>query len=148
MAMRPNSIRWFDRLFLAYLLLFSVEYILLYPLLRARDESNQFSANFGAGFTIANMAFGFGVQILLWYLIGRRASNIARWIWVALAAVEVLLISVSIRRALGGHLGLERFALALTIGILRVPMIFCLFRPDASAWFAAKGRPVNPAIFD
>jgi len=23
-----------------------------------------------------------------------------------------------------------------------------LFRPDARAWFAAKGKPIDPAIFD
>ncbi|TKD50718.1 hypothetical protein [Sphingomonas baiyangensis] len=76
-----------------------------------------------------------GVSLLLWYLVARRGSNIARWVLTALVVIGVVLgvlsgLSGSYPTGLLGALGALNSA-------LQVLAIWCLFRPDAAAWFGS-----------
>lgn len=94
--------------------------------------------------TLTVLLFG-GLSVALWYGIARRASNVARWIyvvWMSLSSVSTLYSLADARGIQGSALAVSLVSTALTIA-----SIFCLFKADAVFWLKAKA-PVNPAIFE
>ena len=146
--MRPNAIRWFDRLMLAVFALSVLGGALNYPAARAQLASNAASARLGSGFLIGIMALTLGIILLFWYLIARRASNVAKWIWIVLFVIGLAMLPSSLGRMVQTDLGPVKETLGLINAVLQGVAIFMLFRPDARAWFAAKGKPVDAHIFD
>jgi hypothetical protein len=144
--MRPQSIIMFERLFLASLAIGVLNFILGYDAAVAtlqNDPSTQ-QLGLGGGFAIAVFAVGTGIYLLLWFLIARKAINIAKWILVVLIALSV----ISLMTSLTGSFRLNvTTGLALATYILEVVAVIYLFREDAVAWLKRKA-PADPATFD
>lgn len=142
--MRPQSIVMFERLFLASLALGVANFFLTYSdaveLISKDAAAQQFGL--GGGFLIGIVAVSFAVYLLLWFMIARRASNVAKWILVVFVAFGVL----SALPALTGEWNLT-LMLSLVAYALEVVAVVNLFRPDAKAWLGGKGE-ADPATFD
>ncbi|WP_315760404.1 hypothetical protein [Sphingomonas sp. Y38-1Y] len=127
--MRPPSIIWFERLFLAALLIGLVNSTLVYGQLGAAGGAQPL----GAGVLIFSIGIGLVINVALWYFVARRASNAARWILVVLFVLGLasLLFSVAMGTFPPGAAG----ALGALGWVLQTASIVMLFRRDAAAWF-------------
>lgn len=144
--MRPKSIRIFDWLFLASLLLSLVNSARSYSAITGRfrsDPALAAVAGVGRPFFIISLAIGLGISLALWYFISRRASNVAKWILFAFTAFGVLSVVRNLQQPMFGG-GVMAGMIALTA--LQVVAVFFLFRPDAVAWLEGKA-PVDPDVF-
>lgn len=143
---RPKSIVAFERAFWG-----SVAVGLLGGILGWNDlletyqrESSIAAMGFGSGFLIAVWCISLAFQLLFWYLIARKGSNVTRWIYVVLMGFGIISALATIGNpAMPG--GISRIT-SLASTALTVAAIFFLFRPDASDWFTKK-RQVDPATF-
>lgn len=85
------------------------------------------------------------VSLLLIWLIGRRRSTLARWLYVSLnlaRVAESMIVPLAIlhtRPNFPPMAGVQFTLMAIAIWLL--------FRPDARDWFAGR-HPVDPAVFD
>jgi hypothetical protein len=144
--MRPQSIIMFERLFLASLAIGVVNFILGYGAVVAtlQNDPNTQQLGLGGSVAVAIFAVGTGIYLLLWYLIARKAMNIAKWILVALVALSV----ASLITSLAGPFALNATTiLALLTYILEVAAVIYLFLRDAIAWLKGE-EPADPATFD
>ncbi len=142
--MRPSSIITFERLFFISLALGLVGYFVNYDAAMAQLQADPNTAGMemGGGFMLGAYLFGVAINLLLWYLIARRASNFARWIYAILAGAGAALTLPSLFAT-----GFSLLTATTLVGIvLTAAMIVMLFRPDASDWF--KGEYTNdPDVF-
>jgi hypothetical protein len=140
--MRPRSIVMFERLFLASLVVSAVSSVLVYNTFVA-DPAMQ-ELGFGTPFLVGAFAFSFGLYLLLWFLIARKASNIAKWILVVFLALGVVSYAASLTIEFTPGAG---EVLGLLAYVLEVAAVVFLFRTDAADWFAGH-KAVDPTIFD
>jgi hypothetical protein len=89
------------------------------------------------------VVFSLIVDLLLWFFIARRGSEVAKWIYIVLFAIAV----VGVLRSLfgGGHVelpGLVRILSFLRV-LIEAACAWLLFRPDANAWFKGERTPSN-----
>lgn len=139
MRPRPPSILWFERLALLSIVPGIVSVYLQWNATLATAERD----GFGPGFLIALLALGYGLFLLLLWLVVQRASNVAKWTYVVLSALGFLsLIDVANFGAQGDLL----FGLLLVQYLLSAITLWLLFRADARNWFAGR-IPVDPDIF-
>lgn len=135
--MRPKSIVMFERLFLASLALAALNFALSYEdaaALIANDAGAQ-KMGLGGGFLIGVTAVSTAIYLLLWFLVARMASNIAKWILVVFVGLGVL----SALPALTGTWN-ATLVLSLVVYALEVLALVYLFRPDAKAWLGGEKR--------
>ena len=142
--MQPPSIKWFSWIFLGSVLLATAVAALKFPELKAsliRQEPG--AASLGDGVLILAIALGQGVMLVLGFLVAHRASNIAKWILVAMTVVGFALLLPD----LGGYF--TRLALLPTLSLLnaaaQIVAIGFLFRTDAREWL---GREQSPDLAD
>ena len=135
--MRPPSIVNFERLFLAALALGLIGLVLGFDAATAQLERESALRQLGIGASellIGVSAAWLAIYLLLWFLIARKASNVAKWILVVLSAIGAIFFLP----ALTG-----RWDLALLLNVayyaLELAAMACLFRADAAAWL--KGKP-------
>ena len=141
---RPKAIRWFDWLYFAHL-----APVLAYqgPSFAAifREFPGPFVWSIGSTEGVTWAALGFIWKLVLWAFISRWASRVAKWIlvvWTGVSAVAVpIFVSLPETSALISTFGLWAFSISLVLSIAATIM---LFRPDARAWFAARGKPADP----
>jgi hypothetical protein len=142
--MRPVSIRWFDRLFLTAL-------ALVVPL-NALETWQTFNLG-NSAYLLSSFVLPIIIRYLLWFFISRRASNVAKWLWVFLLGSEVIalpLLSIMV----GGDF-IESFLLHGVLGaavdiiriLLDIVAAIMLFRPDAAKWLASRGKIVDVSVF-
>lgn len=147
--MRPASIVGFERFFLASLALGLINSVLSYRSSMALVQADpaMVEMGFGSGFIITTLAFGFGIPLLLWFLIARKASNVAKWIVVVLTAIGMLSIVMSFSTL--AERGSVTVLISLVTLALQLFAIYLLFRPDAKAWLESKGKigTTDPGIF-
>lgn len=145
---RPPSIVLFEKLYLAVIVIGVIGVVLSWNSLNAMVTSQPgVSASTGSGILIGSLIFGFLIPLLLLYFIARRASNVAKWIFVVLTAFGVYSFIATLSNPLvpkGLLLGVNVVSLILTL--------YCawlLFRPDAKAWLDSKGAegPADPDTF-
>jgi hypothetical protein len=126
--MRPRSIVRFERLFLAAILIGLVNSAIIFGQLSALPGAQPL----GPGFLIGSIGIGVLINLALWWLVARRASNSARWVLTALIALGAASLIFSI------VMGTYPAGLAGVLGavgwLLQFAAIWCLFRPDAAAW--------------
>ena len=145
--MRPASIDWFDRLFLGSLALGIANSALSFGKNLEMMQNSPGGDNFGAAFMIGSLAASMAVSLLLWFFIARRASTIAKWILVIITGLGAIMMVPAI--GMLAEAGVVSLVLALVITALQLAAISFLFRSDAAAWFASKGRDDtnDPTIF-
>ena len=142
--MRPASIVMFDRLFLASLAISVVSFVLSYDTLADQfaNDPAMARAGIGSGLVTGLMIGSVVIYLLLWFLISRKASNVAKWILVVLVALSLYSIAGSI----GGPWGFLTI-LGMLSYALEVAAVVYLFRDDAKAWFRGEAA-ADPAAFD
>ena len=139
--MRPASIVQFERLYLA-----AIAAGLLNAILSWSENLAEVRAQAGVGLgeevMLGVLIAGVLLQLLLWYLIARGASVVAKWIFVVLFVIQV--VSVIAGLAMGGlnARAMPSFAvlLGLAATLLEAGAAWMLFRPDAKEWLASGGR--------
>ena len=136
--MRPQSIVVFDRLFLASLVLALINAVLAYSTLVEEVEADPALAQIGGGpIVIGVVLASLLIPLVLWYFIAHRASNIAKWLLVALVAIGLFFGNFSFS---------DGFSLpaifGLVVTLLQVVAIVMLFRADARAWLEGDA-PAN-----
>jgi hypothetical protein len=148
--MRPASIDLFDKLYLTSFAISVVQAAVSFNESAASLQADPATARFGfgSGFLIAMLLISFSISFLLWFLIARRASNVAKWILVILTAISVPMLAMDYQTiAASGAIVALLTAIAT---VLSLCSIFCLYRRDARDWFASRGRSgrADPAIFE
>lgn len=146
--MRPRSIMIFEWLYLGS----AVLSLLLTPWTFAQSEA-MFQANpalaqfesFGRIMMIVSMVVGITISLVLWYFIARRASNTAKWIFVAITAYGLLsAINLYVNPVMG--MRPPSMLASAPLYVLHLAAMYCLFRKDAVAWLEGK-TPVDPNDF-
>jgi uncharacterized membrane protein len=131
--MRPASIRLFDKVFFASLALGIINTLLSWRLVAsAADDPALRASGMGEGVIVTGLALGIALPVLLWYFVARRASNIAKWLYVVLTAFGLLGLVQALANPLvpkGATLLLSALAV-----VLQIYAAWLLFRPDARAW--------------
>ena len=142
--MRPVSIIYFERLYAAALAIGLVSMVFFWELTMA-DVRSQPGVGLPPGLVdaIAYAVIGAGylIALLLWFFIARRASSVAKWIWLVLFGLSVL--GVVVQMAAGPEIEAS-LAVDIVVTLIEAIAAWMLFRPDARAWFA--GRPASAAI--
>ena len=151
--LRPKSIRWFDRLYLTAIALGMIFSAMsaseIFELSAMHPENNGYFMTT----LFAPVVYRLVIGMPLWFFIARRASNAAKWIWISMLALVVIgspiaLLATAVHPEILLHAGFESMFFIITIPLLYIIAASMLFRPDAKAWFAAKGKPVDPSTFD
>jgi hypothetical protein len=129
---RPNSIIWFERLYLGSMLLGLINSALTWSTVTDRVAATPGAAMLGSGFLIGSMIFGIVINLLLWYFIARRGSNVARIILTVLFGLGVIgMITMFFQ-----PLPLAMKAMPIIAFVLQAIGVFLLYRPDAKPWFS------------
>jgi hypothetical protein len=143
---RPPSIVNFERSFWASTLLGIGGFFYSMGEVRALVDKDPVLSQWDGsmGFVVGAILLSFALMVLLWYLTARRASRIAKWIYVILMAFGIFstLGTISDPAAPKGI----PLVISLFSTLFTVASIYFLFRPDARDWFAR--RRVDPATFN
>lgn len=138
--MRPHSIVLFEKVFFASLAVQLVSTVLSWSQVDAMiDDPAVRAAGIGGGAVAFSMLLGFLLPLLLWYFIARRASNVAKWIFVVLVALSLLPLLSALLNPLVPKGILTIVAVIGTA--LQVYAAWLLFKPDAKAWLEGGARP-------
>ena len=136
---RPKSIVDFERCFLGALAIGVLMAIFGWETMRAQVAAQPNSALLPDWFMPLVLVISWTINLLLWFFIARRGSNVAKWIWTVLVVIGALGL---IPRMLQGTFtpGLLGVVTVVVV-VLNLVATWMLFRPDARAWFA--GRPTD-----
>jgi hypothetical protein len=140
--MRPKSIVLFERVVAASLVLGIVAVILYWETSAAALQQ----AGLGVGVMAGVMVVTFGLFFLLLWLIARRRSRVAGWIYIGLTALSLVTGVIGISAMLEG----DALQLALTViqYVLNLVSVILLLRPDSRDWLAGKDNPQYDQVFD
>lgn len=147
--MRPESIVSFERFYLGGVVVGLVNTMLTWGDMQAELASDPAiaEAGWGTGFMVASVAFTFLIQLLFWYLIARRGSNIAKWVMTVLFVLGLVFTVPMLMGMAPMPGGTTALVLSLAITILQGIAIYFLFRPDAVAWLKGETK-VDPGTFN
>ena len=134
--LRPKSIRWFDRLYFASLAPSLVEttiYILTSPLVSGNHQTTMLTR-------IIILIIVYCISLLNWFYIALRGRPAAKWFWVGMVLLGLILLPSTVERRHHEMLTALRLTMDATGWLLSIAATVMLFRPDAKAWFANRGR--------
>ena len=142
--MRPPSIVMFDRLFLGSLAVSAIGVVIGWQEMAAQlaNEPGVAELGIGSGLIVGMVAVGFAISLLLWFLVAHKASNVAKWILIVLAALSL----ISLPGMMAGPWDLTAI-LGIASYVLEIVALGFLFRDDAKAWLRGQ-RPTDPTTFD
>lgn len=142
--MQPRSIALFSRIFLASLVLTAVLSVFDFPALKAAlVRQDPGAASLGDGVMVLVFGLALAVMLVLWFLIARQGSNIAKWVLVALTVIGFGLTLPDYFAAFRHVRLISTLSLLAALGQL-IAIAF-LFRADARAWL---GREQSPDLAD
>jgi len=144
--MRPVSIVWFERFYLASLVLGLLGSISNWSTISAVTQAAPGASGFVATstFLIMVMAIGYGFSLLFWFLVARRGSKVAKWIFVVFFAIGLLSLPGVLRNPMYNT---PLVAMTLINSLLQLAAVVCLFRADTHDWFNGR-KPVDPDAFN
>ncbi len=131
--MRPQSIIRFEQIFLASLAVGLINVFLTWDTTMATLQADPNTAALGPNFAYITTAFGFGINLLLWYLVARKAVGFVKWILLVLMVIGLVALPSSFAILPPINLGI-----ALVLTVMQAIAIYMLFRPDAKKWFAGE----------
>jgi hypothetical protein len=138
--MQPRSIALFSRFFLPSIALTAILSALNFPALKAAlVRQDPGAASLGDGVMILAVAAALAALVVLWFLIAQRASNIAKWLLVALTLVSLALQPPRVLAILASLDPVALLGLLAALGQL-IAIAF-LFRADARAWLSREQSP-------
>ena len=147
--MRPQSIELFEKVYLGSIALGLVNTALSWGALTASLKTVSDGAmKMGPGVMVGSIVIGLVISLLLWFFVARRASSVAKWIFVVITAIGVFGVLSSLANPLTPK-GLTMIG-GMIATALQVFAAWLLFRPDAVAWLESKGEngPGDPSTFD
>lgn len=126
---RPSSIVTFERIVLLSLALGVLNTFLSWDHTMAMLEEQ----GMGTGSVIGIQVVTTALYLLLLWFISRRASPVAKWIYIVLSVLGILSAVVGLGEvAKAGTLSL---IISIVQYVLLIVSLWLLFRPDAKAWF-------------
>ena len=143
--MRPKSIILFERLYLASLVIMTINFFWRFDGMVAQIQRDPAVAQlgWGEGVMIAIFAISLTISLLLWFFAAHRRSLIAKWILV----IGTVIGLVSLFGTFDPANGVQLIAPVL-VAALQTTATILLFRADAKPWFASNLDEVDPAAFD
>jgi hypothetical protein len=133
--MRPKSIVLFERLVLLGIVLGIISAFLV------REQVGEMLAAQGQGVGTSTVyiiqAITIALYLLLIWFISRHGSPVAKWIYVVLAGLGLVIGLLGIGQTL--EFGIVPAIIAVVQYGISAVSIWLLFRPDAKAWFS-EGR--------
>jgi hypothetical protein len=143
--MRPKSIVNFERVVLLSILIGIVSTWVNWDQMQAAmAQAQQGRAMLGAKFAIGVQAVAIAIYLLLLWLIARKGSPVAKWIYVVFALLGLGAAIVRFRTTVA--LGTPALLLAIVQFLLTLAALWLIFRPDSKAWFS-EGRAPDPDAF-
>ncbi len=142
--MKPATIGRFDLFYLAWIGLTVVDFFLQRDAYNAQVSDAATGTGFipGSGFVIGVFVVWTLFLVLLWWLVSRKRSVVAKWIVVALAVVNFVSVPSLLRSALS-----PPAIVSWLILVVSVVAALSLFGAGAKAWFAGN-VPAEPATGD
>lgn len=125
----------FEKLYLSSIVIGIINMIVGLGDTQAMLAADPATAEFGTGFALFIGVFVLAISLLFWWLIARKASNIAKWILVVFTGLGLLMAPGTIAMLAGVTL-----VLYLLITALQLAAIFFLFKHDAKEWLTAPRR--------
>jgi hypothetical protein len=146
--MRPKSIANFELAALLAVLVSIVNSWLSWDKMMAVQQAQLVAK--GQGNLVGMMSsIGVGVAVvvvvvwlLLIWLISRKGSPAAKWIYAVLAVIFLIFGLYGLIK--GPVYGTVQFVLAIGWDLLSLASLWFLFRPESAAWFS-EGRKADPA---
>ena len=130
--MRPKSIVTFERLVLLGIILGIVNAFLVWDQTQAALQAQGTAV--GSSTVITIQAITVALYLLLVWFISRKGSPVAKWIYVVIAGLGLVLGLVGIQQTLA--FGTVPAIITIVQYVLTLASIWMLFRPDAKAWFS------------
>jgi len=135
---QPKSIERFEQIFFLSLVVSLVMFVLNWDQSTAVAQQNPAAAAFVIPMVIGFAIIGYGISILLWFLIARRGSEVAKWIYVVLFALGALGALAGV--LMSGRPGVPTPSVLVRVGqivnlVLGVAAVWFLFQPDTRPWF-------------
>ncbi len=143
MALRPQSIIRFEQVYLVSAALNTLVEVLSFMGISGPSDIDR--KNIVLELSI--VALGWVLLFFFWYFIARRASNVAKWLFVGLTVLGLLILVPD-----GTKLAQTNpiyAALTALITLLDFASIAFLFKRDAVDWLKSRGRivPIDATIF-
>ena len=132
--MRPQSIIWFERLYVAAFVLGVLSIVQTWGIQTAMLDSDPRLASM-PWVPYASLAVRMVLAGALWYFVARKGSVIAKWIVVLLAAYGAVLLALLLFGLVQGSAPLAIVAPSALQNILYIAAVALLFRPDTRPWF-------------
>ena len=129
--MRPKSIVTFERLVLLGIIIGLINAFLVWDQTKAALQAQATPMSSNTVLTV--QAITVALYLLLVYFISRKGSPIAKWIYVVIAGLGLVLGLVGIQQTM--EFGTIPLLITLVQYVLSLASIWLLFRPDAKAWF-------------
>ena len=147
--MRPPSIQLFEKVFFAGLIIGLINLAVSWNQVNAMVADPRLQeAGVANGVLLFGAVMGTVIPLLLWYFIARRASNVAKWIFVVLTAVGVFgFVSSIANPAMPKDAMLIGSVLSTALNVFAA---WLLFKPDAKAWLESRGTEgtSDPTTFE
>lgn len=133
--MRPESIRWFERVYVGRIIVSLALGVYGWRWLHSLHDSP--AVHRSISLRILTTAIGLLLNFLLLYFIARRASAIAKWAFIA----STILVVIGVAQVVITPNYLPAmFKMGPLFGIgLDFTMIMLLFQPDSREWFERRG---------
>lgn len=132
---RPQSIIWFERLYLGGVMLGLINTAINWPTVQAQVAASPSAGMLPAWFSYATIAIGLGINLLLWHFVAQKGSVVAKWIVTILFGLGAL--SLVYMLAMGLLPPTFNVVTAITF-VLQAAAVVMLFRPDTRAWFGER----------
>lgn len=132
---RPQSIIWFERLYLGSVLFGLMNTAINWPRIQAQAAAVPNASVLPDWFLPVTMAIGIGLNVLMWYLIARRRSVVAKWILTVLTALGVFGLFGVFTNVQNGFMSLDMALVSTVLFFVQLGAVIFLFRADAKPWF-------------
>jgi hypothetical protein len=132
---RPQSIVWFERLYLGAMAIGILNSIVNWSAMQERIAATPNSAMLPSWFVPATMAIGALITLVLWYFVARRGSVVSKWIVTVLFVVGLIGVPTVITGVSSGLITPLQAAFSLVTFVMNAAAVVMLFRPDAKPWF-------------
>lgn len=132
---RPRPILWFERLLLLGLAIDLINNLAVWRAAVAAPASAGPAQS--PGLILIAGVLPPAIGLLLWYLVARRASNVARWVTSILVMLGTIGFAVALARG-GGEAQRAPFLVAAFAELLKLAAVGFLFMPAAASWFAGE----------
>lgn len=132
--MRPQSIIRFEQFYLTSTALTIVLQVLNFTGLLGPDALKGPQS----AFVLTLVAIGYALAFVIWFLIARRASNIAKWFFVVITLLGLIGTVPTLSTLFLTDLAYALFFALVTV--LNVIAMLFLFRRDAVEWLRSRGQ--------